>query len=66
MEIHKKIYDLKWQNLLKDRVDPYWWKDERKLFEMVCSCSKEKVMHLWERVSLFKLRERKKIEEDQK
>ena len=29
MEAHRKI-DLKWENSLQDRGNPYWWKDERK------------------------------------
>ena len=29
MEAHREI-DLKWENPLKDRGNPYWWKDERK------------------------------------
>ena len=36
-----KIFDLKWENSLKYRSIPYWWKYEGELFEMVQSCLDE-------------------------
>ena len=40
--------------------------DKLKSLEMVWSCAKESDYNQWERVRWFKLRERKKVEEDLK